>query len=1034
MIYFLQINLNRSPLARNLMYAKAATDGIHVMLTSEPPRGPPDNGRRFTSPDGNCAIVLNRTADLVAEEHGSAPGHVWIRTGTMVVFSCYMSPNSNLPTFELELSYLERAIRQIPAEMGVVIGGDFNSKSYAWGSATEDVRGQQLCELMIELGFVPTNVGNSPTFQRSNSESVIDVTFNRHTSRAITDWRVTDEYTGSDHNYISFSYDHDRRLPTPDQGITDNVHPRKGWAYRKMNKDALNRFLGEHTMAPLRHHTPAEQAATSLSEYLTAACNACMPPRPPESNRRKPVYWWSDEIAELRGKALRAKRLYIRARRRTPVLPEALTLDFRATRSALKTAIRAAQERSWRQLCNEVEQDPWGLPYRLVMKKLNTNPPGVEARGREEIIADYLFPTYPVIDWDTIPLETSTDEEETLEEFTAEELASAARKLPSGKASGPDGIPNEVLAVVAKVRPQTLLAAFNVCLRQATFPAAWKEARLVLLHKGQGKPTDDPASFRPLSMLNTAGKTLERLILNRINGFLETSGDPLSPRQFGFRACRSTEDAIGAALAVAKKAAAGASQKRDLCVMVCLDVRNAFNSAPWHLIDNALRRKKVPLSLVRLIRSYLHDRTLIVTPNTKRPVTCGVPQGSVIGPVLWNLYYDALLTIPLPVGVEIIAYADDIAILATAHTGPLLEQALNPALQSVHQWMTENGLEVAPHKTEALLLSKKWAYTAPKLILAGHDIVLQKSVKYLGVTLDQRLTFTPHVMRITKSAAEAARAVGRLLVNTGGPSTKKRLLLSSVVSSKLLYASPVWAEQAFKTARNRDKTKSVQRLSALRIIRAYRTVSSDAALVLAKILPIDILAAERVRVRTRCSEPGPTEPTAIKREERSRSLRIWQERWTTSTKGEWTRRLLPDLVRWYNSTVTPSYHVTQALSGHGCFQAYLVKRNRAVSATCIYCAYPRDDAEHTLFQCPRWDSSRLRMGQFLGGRNPTADDVTDLLCGPQLPVDLEPQTTVRLIAAAERARTAFIETVTAIFTQKEDDERQLQKHIYPRRV
>lgn len=104
--------------------------------------------------------------------------------------------------------------------------------------------------------------------------------------------------------------------------------------------------------------------------------------------------------------------------------------------------------------------------------------------------------------------------------------------------------------------------------------------------------------------------------------------------------------------------------------MVCLDDRNAFYSAPWHLIDATLQRKKVPFTLIRLIRSYLHDRKLIVTPGVERAITCSVPQGSVIGPVLWNLTEYLLRCGPVIAGTPVaktVAYADDIAVLGTGH-------------------------------------------------------------------------------------------------------------------------------------------------------------------------------------------------------------------------------------------------------------------------------------------------------------------------------------------------------------------------------
>lgn len=100
--------------------------------------------------------------------------------------------------------------------------------------------------------------------------------------------------------------------------------------------------------------------------------------------------------------------------------------------------------------------------------------------------------------------------------FTAEELLQAADKLPSGKAPGPDCVPNEVIRLAARRSPDTFLIAFNACLVQRVFPIKWKRAKLILLHKGAGKPPDQPSSYRPIILLDGAGKLLERMLLDRL--------------------------------------------------------------------------------------------------------------------------------------------------------------------------------------------------------------------------------------------------------------------------------------------------------------------------------------------------------------------------------------------------------------------------------------------------------------------------------------------------------------------------------------
>jgi len=139
------------------------------------------------------------------------------------------------------------------------------------------------------------------------------------------------------------------------------------------------------------------------------------------------------------------------------------------------------------------------------------------------------------------------------------------------------------------------------------FPDNWKRAKLVLNHKGPEKPLNMPTSYRTISLLDGAGKILERLLLKRLKIYIKTAR-AVSDYQFGFRRSRSTIEAIDAVLQIARSAGIGAVQHRRLCTVISLDVKNAFNSVPWELIDAAIQKSVVPTYLVRIIRSYLINR------------------------------------------------------------------------------------------------------------------------------------------------------------------------------------------------------------------------------------------------------------------------------------------------------------------------------------------------------------------------------------------------------------------------------------------
>ncbi|GBP05040.1 Probable RNA-directed DNA polymerase from transposon X-element [Eumeta japonica] len=148
---------------------------------------------------------------------------------------------------------------------------------------------------------------------------------------------------------------------------------------------------------------------------------------------------------------------------------------------------------------------------------------------------------------------------------------------------------------IIKAAPSLFLEAYNSCLKEGTFPRKWKQQRLVLLPKGK-KPPEEPSSYRPLCMLDTASKIFERIIHQRIDAVV----DPLlADNQYGFRKGRSTLDAISLVVNTAKEAIAGTRWKggaKKYCLVAALDIRNAFNSANWDCIMQARREERASIS------------------------------------------------------------------------------------------------------------------------------------------------------------------------------------------------------------------------------------------------------------------------------------------------------------------------------------------------------------------------------------------------------------------------------------------------------
>lgn len=217
-----------------------------------------------------------------------------------------------------------------------------------------------------------------------------------------------------------------------------------------------------------------------------------------------------------------------------------------------------------------------------------------------------------------------------------EELGAAVLRLRSKKtAPGPDGIPGRVVVIALKELSEHVRALFTECLIQGRFPQIWKEGKLVLLRK-DGRPPEQPSAYRPIVLLNEASKLFERVLAARL---VECMNPELHESQFGFCQGRST---IGAIAWVKSLAEAAVSQGGVLWV-VSLDIRNAFNTLPWETIKMALKFHNVPIYLQRVLEDYFEGRVVKVPTENgwgKRAMSCGVPQGSVLGPLLWNIGYD----------------------------------------------------------------------------------------------------------------------------------------------------------------------------------------------------------------------------------------------------------------------------------------------------------------------------------------------------------------------------------------------------------
>lgn len=500
MTKILQGNMNRSRTAHELMTQIISELEVEVVIINEPYRDR-DGPMWFKNAANTAAIWVPNSRTVRIEGNGAGEDYVWARVNGVTYMSVYLSPNCSADEYRRKLEALEDALTELPNEK--IVAGDFNARATEWGMPQTNTRGRLLLEMAAKLNLVVLNTGASPTYRRPGwGNSIPDVTLaTEATAAKVEDWKVTEEYRGSDHQYIAFDIRDQTRRKMP----TDHI---LRWNVEKLDRAKFDETLRngqDHPSRPSRDLGERESAEVLVNATICKikrACDASMP-RVTRRTGRTPAYWWTEEIAELRRLCLRARRRAQRARNRNEAT--GLSAEHKDAKKALRDAIKRSKDHSWKKLCTEIDTDPWGLGYQIVTKKLGARGPAgaLDARAMNTIIHG-LFPSHQ-------PREETNDMAATDEvpAFTREELNRAASRLKTRKAPRPDGIPTEALKATAQTRPELLLEMYNRCLQAGVFSARWKKAKLVLISKGKGDP-NSPSAYRPLACWTRQGSCSSR--------------------------------------------------------------------------------------------------------------------------------------------------------------------------------------------------------------------------------------------------------------------------------------------------------------------------------------------------------------------------------------------------------------------------------------------------------------------------------------------------------------------------------------------
>ena len=369
--------------------------------------------------------------------------------------------------------------------------------------------------------------------------------------------------------------------------------------------------------------------------------------------------------------------------------------------------------------------------------------------------------------------------------FSLTEFLAAASNLSSSTAIGLDKVACPMLKHFSRSDMDFLLHIFNFSWSSHSFPSIWKTSSIIPIHK-MGIPLDSPASFPPIFLTSCVSKLFEHIILSRLLFFLE-SNSILSPRQAGFRPGRSTLDQI---LYLSQSISAGFNKPRpgSRTILSTIDFSKAFDSV-WHpSLSHKLISAGLPPCFARWTQSFLSDRrAFVVYQNHKSHcfrVRRGVPQGSVLGPVLFSFFINDL-PVSLPSSVSCSLYTNNLAIWSSSSSVPTAVEATQAALFRLERWSEHWCLPLNPSKCEASFFSKDphQANLQPNLFLLGSRLRFNPIPTFLGVTFDLTLFFCKHLSSLKATLFPRLKALRCISASSLGPSKESLSVLYQPFSS-----------------------------------------------------------------------------------------------------------------------------------------------------------------------------------------------------------------------------------------------------------